>query len=119
MDQLTYSNPRVKAVIPDWPSGSKRVTAIFYIERGPGSKGERAVRVTTGNAKKRTYARFARIVDGSDGKTYIAEISAYGGISIMQSNMKFQQETIYHTDPRYAAIKELFAADVNWNEATR
>ena len=27
METLTYSNPRMRAVIPDWPSGSKRVSA--------------------------------------------------------------------------------------------
>jgi hypothetical protein len=56
-----YSNPRMQATIPDWPSGSKRVTANFYIEPDPkGKKGERAVRETTGAPKKDTYADKAR-----------------------------------------------------------
>jgi hypothetical protein len=109
---MTYSNPRVEAVIPDWPSGSKRVTARFSIERGP--KGERAVRVTDGAPKKLTFSRFVRIVDGSDGRTYIAEFTSYGFISIMRGDMKLQHETVFDRDPRYPQIKELFAADVNW-----
>lgn len=90
---MKYSNPRMSAVIENWPSGSKRVTARFEIENT--SKGERGVRVTTGEPKKLTYARMARIVDGDDGKTYIAEYTSYGFISIMRGDMKFSHETIH------------------------
>src|SRR6185437_4732438 len=90
--EITYNNPRMSAVIHDWPSGSKRVTARFEIEQT--NRGERAVRTTTGEPKKLTFAKMARIVDGSDGKTYIAEFTSYGFVSIMQSNMKFKQECI-------------------------
>jgi hypothetical protein len=97
----------MNAQIENWPSGSRRVTAVFTIESG--KKGERAVRVTEGAAKKLTYATKARIVDGDDGRTYIAELSLYGHISIMQGNMKYQQETIHRTDPHYAEVFQLFA----------
>lgn len=69
MPALKYSNPRMEATIPDWPSGSKRVTARFEIEKA--KKGERAIRTTDGAPKKLTFAKLARIVDGSDGRTYI------------------------------------------------
>lgn len=105
--ELTYSNPRMSAVIENWPSGSKRVTARFEIEQS--KKGERAVRMTDGAPKKLTYAKMARIVDGSDGRTYIAEYTEYGFISIMRGDMKFQHETIHQNNPRYAEILELFA----------
>jgi hypothetical protein len=101
---LAYSNPRMKAIVQDWPSGSKRVTATFEIEQA--KRGERAVRTTDGAPKK------ARIVDGSDGRTYIAELTVYGHISIMRGDMKFQQESIFEKDARYPAIFELFAMDV-------
>jgi hypothetical protein len=97
-NELKYSNPRMKAVIENWPSGSKRVIARFEIEQKAG-KGERAVRVTTGAAKKLTFAKMARIVDGSDGLTYIAEFTGYGFISIMRGDMKFQQEAIFSKRP--------------------
>jgi hypothetical protein len=110
----TYSNPRLRAEIFDWPMGRNlRGTAIFTIESKPG-KGERGVRVTICNGRESapktlTYARKARIVDGDDGKTYIAELSMYGGISFMQSNMKFQSgDTIFPRDERYAEIMRLF-----------
>ncbi len=105
--ELTYSNPRMSAVIENWPSGSKRVTARFEIEQS--KKGERAVRITDGAPKKLTYAKMARIVDGSDGRTYIAEYTKYGFISIMRGDMKFQHETIHQNNPRYAEVLELFA----------
>ena len=97
----------MRAVIPDWPSGSKRVTAQFQIEQA--TKGERALRQTTGATKKLTFAKLARIVDGSDGRTYIAEYSFYGHITIMRGDMKYSQETIHPKDPRYAMALELFA----------
>ena len=69
----------MRAVIHDWPSGSKRVTAQFDIEQS--KRGERALRQTTGAAKMLTYAKMARIVDGSDGRTYIANLTEFGHIS--------------------------------------
>ena len=111
MPDLKYSNPRMEATIQNWPSGKHRVTARFEIEQDP-KRGERAVRTTDGAAKKLTYAKLARIVDGSDGRTYIAEFTMYGHISIMRGDMKFSQETIFERDPRYAEVLELFAAGV-------
>lgn len=126
----TYFNPRMEAIIPNWPSGGKRVTAIFFIET-KGNK-QRAARQTgetdaTGNPtrlskpKKLTYAAKARIVDGSDGRTYIAELTEYGFISIMRGNMKLQEETVFPTmqveengefatvdNPRFHELKKLF-----------
>ena len=104
--ELTYCNPRMSATVENWPSGSKRVTARFEIETE--GKGQRAVRITTGEPKKLTYANIARIVDGSDGRTYIAEYTN-SHIGIMQGNMKFRQETIFPDNPRYPMALELFA----------
>ena len=102
----SYSNPRMSAVIENWPHGQQRVTANFEIETD--KRGERAVRVTTGAPKKLTYARKARIVDGDDAKTYIAELSFYSHVTIMQSNMKFQHEVIHSSDARYPEMLALF-----------
>jgi hypothetical protein len=108
MDSLTYSNPRMSATIENWPSGHHRVTARFEIEQDP-KRGERAIRATDGAAKKLTYAKMARIVDGSDGRTYIAEFTMYGHINIMRGDMKFNHENIFPRDARYAEVLELFA----------
>ena len=102
-----YSNPRLHAVIDDWPNGGKRVRAIFSIEEHP-KRGQRAVRVTTGAPKKLTFAKQMRIVDGDDGKTYIAELTMYGHITIMRGDMKFREETIFRDDPRYSDVSKLF-----------
>src|SRR5216683_3013541 len=91
---LTYSNPRTTATIENWPSGSQRVTAQFTVERDA-KRGERAVRVTTGAAKRLTFARKMRIVDGDDGRTYIATLTAYGHITIHRGDMKFHHESIF------------------------
>jgi hypothetical protein len=107
---MNYSNPRTEATFTDWPYGTMRTTARFTIETKPG-KGQRAVRVTInpktgqpGAPKALTYCQRAAIVDGSDGKTYIAELSAYGFVSIMQSNMQFIAESIPAEDPRHAEL---------------
>lgn len=103
-----YSNPRTEATIENWPHGSKRVQARFWIERDA-KRGERAVRETTGAAKKRTYATKARIVDGDDGRTYIAELTGYGFVNIMCGDMKFEHEAVFARDPRYPELIALFA----------
>ena len=69
------------------------------------------MRVTDGAPKKLTFAKLARIVDGSDGRTYIAELTIYGTISIMRGDMKFIHESIHNGDPRYPQALELFAQD--------
>ena len=105
-----YSNPRTEATIKDWPSGSKRVDARFYVESKP-KFGERAVRVTTGAPKNGGYAAIVRIVDGDDGKTYILEHSPmYQHITVMKGDMKFQHEVIFERDARYASLLSLLKA---------
>jgi hypothetical protein len=104
----SYSNPRMNAVIQDWPSGAKRVTAHFSIETDP-KRGQRAVRITTGAPKKLTFANKMRIVDGDDGRTYIAELTMYGHITIMRGDMKYNEETVFERDARYPDLLALFA----------
>ena len=105
-----YSNPRLRVEIPNWPLGrDTRGLAVFEVESN--GKGERAVRTTTGKPKKLTYAVKVRIVDGDDGRTYIAELSRYGLISIMRGTFDYQQEVIYQSDPRYSEILALFTTE--------
>ncbi len=105
-----YSNPRKTAVIENWPHGSQRVTAYFSIEADP-KRGERAVRVTTGAPKKLTFARKMRIVDGDDGRTYIATLTDYGHITIFKGDMKFNEETVFEREPRYPELLALFETE--------
>lgn len=102
-----YSNPRMNAVIENWPSGSKRVTAHFHIEQDA-KRGERAIRSTTGAEKKLTFAKKMRIVDGDDGRTYIAALTMYGHVTIHRGDMKFHEESIFEGHERYAALRALF-----------
>lgn len=127
--QRTYSNPRHEAVILDWPYGRLTTTAIFEVETHP-KHGQRTGRTTinpktgrTNKTKFNTYSRQQRIVDGDDGRTYIAEWSRkYGMISIRSSNMLSDVETahfessftvrgVHHNDDgtRFDELLELFA----------
>jgi hypothetical protein len=96
----------MKAEIENWPSGLHRVTATFHIEQTP--RGERAVRVTTGKPVKITFARRMRIVDGDDGRTYIARDHGHGMVSIFRGDMKYEHETAHEPNPRYADLMKLF-----------
>lgn len=102
----TYSNPRMSATIYDWPSGGKRVTAQFDVECDP-KRGERAVRTTTGAPKKLTYARKVRIVDGDDGRTYVAELLNPRAVSIMRGDFKYEHEILFVGDPRFPELLAL------------
>ena len=106
-----YSNPRMAAVIEDWPHGSQRVTARFAIEQDA-KRGERAVRTTTGAPKKLTFARKMRIVDGDDGRTYIAALSGYGHVTVWKGDMKFNHETVFEREERYPALCALFNEEI-------
>jgi hypothetical protein len=115
---LTYSKPRLEALFDDWPFGrTARTTAHFKIEADP-ARGERAARRTLDPRteqwcawKRLTYARKARIVDGSDGKTYIAELTMYGFVMVMRSDMRIEHETMHRGDPRHAAALALFEGE--------
>jgi hypothetical protein len=102
-----YSNPRMSAVVEGWPSGGKRDTAEFTIEQNA-THGERGIRTTTGKPKKLTYGRAARIVDGDDGKVYVAvRAPHYDFVTIYRGDFKYAEETIFPDDPRYAAVHKL------------
>src|SRR5207249_12004229 len=97
-----------------WPLGrTLRALAVFTIEQHP-TRGERAVRVlitAEGRAfkpKKLTYAEKVRIVEGSDGRTYIAELTSSGFVSIMRGDMKLQEESIFPDNPRFGSVRALF-----------
>lgn len=108
-----YSNPERYLLVPDWPSGNERVSAMFTVETS--KKGQRVSRVTTdkygreSKPKVTTFTKQVAIVTGDDNKTYIAELSPTGIISIVQSNLKFTDEIISRdgSPERYAAVLAL------------
>lgn len=92
-----FSNPRKSAVIENWPSGSKRVTAVFEVESN--KKGERVLRTTTGKPKMTTYNRSMAIVDGDDGKTYILGLAThFNMVTIYSSDMKLSVRHVSDND---------------------
>lgn len=110
---MKYSNPQTELTVTDWPYGKQRTTATFSIETVKGK--QRAVRTTvnpkTGRVNKphkTTYSKLVRIVTGDDNKTYIAELTQFLAVKIMQSNMKYQHEYISDNDARYPELLELF-----------
>jgi len=100
---MEYSNPRMKAEIENWPWGSHRTKAIFSIETHP-LRGQRATRITINPKngklcapKKTTYSKRARIVDGSDGRTYILEDWGWR-IQLRKSDILHDHEGISSSD---------------------
>lgn len=108
-----YSNGVKWLEVKDWPSGNKRVVAIFKVEST--NEGERVSRTTIDEFRRESkpkltaYARKCAIVTGDDGKTYIAELQLDDCISIMQSNLKFKEEMIWwdSSPDRFAAVLAL------------
>jgi len=120
-----YSNPRTALIVNDWPIGRQTKTkAIFSIEQHA-TRGERAVRTLLNprnglpfKPKKLTFAHKVRIVDGSDGRTYLAELTRSGFISIMRGDMKFEEESIFNTDPRFSDLIKFFEDSGEWATET-
>jgi hypothetical protein len=65
---------------------------------------------TWSKPKVTTYAPQCRIVDGEDGRTYVASYS-YGHIYIMRGDMKYHHESLSHDDdhPKREEFEELLA----------
>lgn len=114
---ITLSNPRLDAIIPDYPLGGNiRGKMHFWIEKN--AKGARFCRQSTGKVKTGTYGSDARIVDGSDGKTYFLVKSKFTtGISahsadLMSANLFIVREhpecVIFLGTEGYEEIAALF-----------
>jgi hypothetical protein len=103
---MLYSHPRTTAEFDNWPSGGSRVLCRFYIENDKKGR-ERVCRQTQkngqwGKPKKTTYGARCAIVDGEDGRTYVLIRSEnYPMISVVQSNLQFQQETFHYENEDY------------------
>lgn len=73
---IEFSNPRTFAAFENWPAANDRVQCQFAILKGnPGFMGglkESAIRWTTGKPRMIAgWHDWVRIVDGSDGRTYV------------------------------------------------
>jgi len=116
MMSLAFTNPRLHAVIPNWPLGGKRRgPCVFLVEKDPkGKRGVRVSRTTTGAPKYSTYADAAAIVDGDDGRTYFLTYSkAYGCVGVSRSDFKNAEqasERDYATRARFAELLDLIQA---------
>jgi len=110
---MKYLNPTKQLTVNDWPYGRQlRTSAIFTIESN--KHGERVNRITinpkngiANKPKTTTYADLVRIVEGKDGKTYIAEYHKYNRICIRESNLQYEHESIYDSNPYFAELLAL------------
>lgn len=103
---VQLSNLRTQATIENWPSGSRRVTAVFEVVQRP-KMGERVSRTTTGKPKFTTYYKRIRIADGDDGKTYLLAHSEYNQIYVLSSDMKYSVVCYHDSDPEHAELLNL------------
>lgn len=112
-EQIKFTNPRLIAEFSDWPSGGQRVKCRFIVE-GQTRKGYRVSRTTTNKhgqwcrSKYTTYGDKVVIVDGSDNKTYLLQLSKiFGFISIWASDFTNPNGAAVHKDTDPAKHKEL------------
>ena len=101
----SYGNPRMEAVVNDWPSGGKQVAAYFKIETHP-TRVHGPTRQTTGAVRTMTYCEQARIVDGDDGRIYFAEL--YRNMITVRGGNLMNAGTFHSDDPRYPELHALF-----------
>ena len=67
---LTFSNPRDSLTVPEWPVANERAKAIFVTQ--PVTNGlYKVTRHLNGHTRSSPSGRPIKIVDGSDGLTYI------------------------------------------------
>lgn len=102
---LQLSNPRIDAIVNDWPSGSRRVRVTFAVE-GKKSRGERVARVTTGKPKRTTYYLKIRIVDGDDGRIYLLGLTEYNQIVVVPGTLTALQY-FHDASPEFESYRKL------------
>lgn len=107
---LVFTNPRLEAVIEDYPlGGNKRGRCTFRVEHNP-KKGYRFVKQTFGKPKADTYGGKAAIVDGNDGRTYLIQFAGdFDFIKINRFDFKNAAEPAFPSDPLYATLAALIA----------
>jgi hypothetical protein len=104
---IKLSNSRQEATIQDWPMGRKRLTAVFTVQspdKGAG-RGKQRVARQLGSYKPKytTYYLRTRIVDGDDGRTYIAAYTEYNQAVLIPGTLK-SVEYYYPKSPEFFEI---------------
>lgn len=83
---LRLEDPR-RAADLDWPAANGRTIARFRVLRVAGGL-ERVSRRTSGKSRYSPAGAIARVVTGSDGKTYVAGIRRSGAAFLMAGTMR-------------------------------
>lgn len=112
---IEFSNARRYASVPNWPSGSQRVRAVFVVERNE-RRGERVVRQTMKPGREQwhrpkmgTYYKRCAIVDGSDGRTYyLAEYALTGSLTVAHCDLRTDHLTVF-SDADPGPARDLYA----------
>lgn len=105
-EMMKFSNPRLQAVVPDWPHGQQRVTATFEVQTN--KRGSRVLRTTTGKPKATNYFTRAAIVDGEDGRTHVVAQSDMGPMVLIPGTLKGMDYFYARTNPdMYEQIRDL------------
>ncbi len=79
---LTFCNPRRAATFTDWPLGGNRRGDCVFQVHADAKRGERVSRTTTGKPKYTNYGTKCAVVDGSNGRTYVLQLSTDYGPSV-------------------------------------
>lgn len=117
-NELKIDNPRSFVSKDDWPSSGKKVTAEFTVEtasKGLGKSKSRVSRVTINKGrkskpKKTVYYDQVAIVDGDDGRLYIAANDSATGTYILIPGTLKETHYIYEKDypDLYLNFTEIF-----------
>jgi hypothetical protein len=113
LDLMAFTDPRSKAEFDDWPSGRHRVKCRFYTEHIL-KRGFRVYRQTTDKNGKwctpkcTTFGGQLVIVTGSDGRTYILQMTMYSFVSITRWDfMSASPSSVFPDHPAYQTLVDL------------
>ena len=96
---ITFSNPRIKAELTDYPIGAGRRGLCVFEVKFTLKKGWKFYRTTTGKPKSDiAYGGRGCIVDGDNGRTYLLQRGNYGGIAVYRSDMKSAETDVLGFD---------------------
>lgn len=113
LDLMAFTEPRHRAEFDDWPSGKHRVKCRFYTEHDA-RRGYRVCRQTQDKdgrwckPKATTYGGPCIIATGSDGRTYILQMTVYSFVSIHRWDfMSASPSSCFPNHPAYQAVVDL------------
>lgn len=104
---LTFTTPRIALDVPDWPAGNERVFCRFRVRRNAAGQERAEKQVQGGRLRFSPWGSRVRIVDGSDGLTYVIGQRKSGCVFLMNNRMRETVFIPFHNDQYHEIVKAI------------